>query len=130
MATLTLVDETTSGEHLGEQMLSILDERLSLREILRRRIYQEVTEHNAGRATGYRPLVRPSQEEQTLNGPRAMQPKRVDWESEFDRAARAFQGNGFLVLVDDRQLTDLDEEVDLHHDTRVTFLRLVPLVGG
>jgi hypothetical protein len=32
--------------------------------------------------------------------------------------------------VDNRQVEFLDEQVDLRHDSTVTFLRLMPLVGG
>jgi hypothetical protein len=42
----------------------------------------------------------------------------------------AFGRNAFVVLVDDRQVAELDEEVHLRAGTRVTFLKLVPLVGG
>ena len=45
-------------------------------------------------------------------------------------AETAFSRNGFVVLVGDRQIEELDEEVDLRRDTEVTFLKLVALVGG
>jgi hypothetical protein len=34
------------------------------------------------------------------------------------------------VLVGDRQVTDPDEEIELPLGVEVTFLKLVPLVGG
>lgn len=45
-------------------------------------------------------------------------------------ALRGFGHNAFFVIVDDRQVTDLDAEIRLAPDTDVTFVRLVPLVGG
>ena len=45
-------------------------------------------------------------------------------------ALRGFGRNAFLVIVDDRQVTDLDAEIRLTPDTDITFVRLVPLVGG
>ena len=42
----------------------------------------------------------------------------------------AFGRNGFVVLVDDRQVEELDEDIELALGTEVTFLKLVPLVGG
>ncbi len=42
----------------------------------------------------------------------------------------AFEKTGFLILVDDRQITDLDTEIEIRHDAAVSFLRLVPLIGG
>lgn len=43
---------------------------------------------------------------------------------------KAFSRNGFVVLVGDRQVEDLDAGVGLPAGTEVTFLKLVPLVGG
>lgn len=46
MATITITDETLLGEKRA-WALDILDETIFLRELIRRRIYQEVTEYNA-----------------------------------------------------------------------------------
>jgi hypothetical protein len=130
MATVTITDQTTSGETTNELTLDFLDERVTVRELIRARVYQEVAEYNARRPETFRGLVQPTDAERVLNGYRLKQPRKVDWEAQYDRALRAFTGNGFLLLVDDRQLRDLDEVVELRHSTRVTFLKLVPLVGG
>lgn len=50
--------------------------------------------------------------------------------TETEAALAAFAGNGFLVLTGERQLTDLDEEIEPTPDLEITFLKLVPLVGG
>jgi hypothetical protein len=130
MATVTITDQTTSGETTNELTLDFLDERVTVRELIRARVYQEVAEYNARRPETFRGLVQPTDAERVLNGYRLKQPRKVDWEAQYDRALRAFAGNGFLLLVDDRQLQDLDEVVELRHDMQVTFLKLVPLVGG
>lgn len=145
MTTVTFVDETTAGARDDAWALEILEERLSLRELIRRRIFQEVAEFNAvdwsaadrpaagGPTAGgyeFRGLVQPSDAERTLNGYRLKSPRRIDPEEQCARAAEAFGRNGFLVLVGDRQILDLDEEIDLAFGTEVTFLKLVPLVGG
>lgn len=52
------------------------------------------------------------------------------WEREAEITCRAFQRNGFFVLVGGRQVRELDELVDLSDDPEVVFLRLVPLAGG
>ena len=82
-----------------------------------------------GRRAPFRGLVQPTAAERALNGERD-KPRRVDPERQFDAAVTAFARNGFVVLVDDRQVEDLDEPIDLRRDTEVTFLRLVALVGG
>ncbi|THA29947.1 MoaD/ThiS family protein [Streptomyces sp. A1547] len=44
-------------------------------------------------------------------------------------ALTAFRRSGFLVMVDNRRVRDLDEEIDLRPGTEVTFLKLA-LAGG
>ncbi|MER5207152.1 hypothetical protein [Streptomyces sp. NPDC002825] len=95
MGTVTFVDETTSGGRTAGPRLPVTEERLTLRELIRRRVAHE----QAG-------------------------------EEAFARAVEAFGRNGFLVLVGDRQIEELDETVTVGPETEVVFLRLVPLVGG
>lgn len=52
------------------------------------------------------------------------------WEREAETTCRAFQRNGFFVVVGGRQVLELDELVDLSDDPEVVFVRLVPLAGG
>ncbi|MDI5961992.1 hypothetical protein POF50_031630 [Streptomyces sp. SL13] len=133
MATVTFVDETTSGSRDEAWALAVAEERLSLRELIRRRIFQEVAEFNAAAHTGtrmFRGLVTPTRTETALNGARAREPRRIDAEEQFARAVTAFGRNGFVVLVGDRQVEDLDARIELALGAEVTFLKLVPLVGG
>lgn len=130
MATVLVIDETTAGERSEGPILELLTERVSVRELIRSRVYQVVTEHNARQALGRPMLVEPSPAERVLNGERRSTGKRVDWERQFEFALRAFEGNRFLLFAGERQLLDLDEEIEIQHDTEITFLRLVPLVGG
>lgn len=132
MATVTFVDESTAGARTPAWALKIFEERLTLRELIRRRIHQEVAEHNAATtAQPRRLLVQPTSTERALNGdPDERSRRRVDAARQVALAEKAFGRNGFVVLVGDRQVEDLDDEVDLRRDTEVTFLKLVPLVGG
>ena len=68
--------------------------------------------------------------EEDLNGYRLGEPRTLDWEEQARVAEAAFARNGFFVIVGDRQVEDLDEELDLAAETEVRFLRLTPLVGG
>jgi hypothetical protein len=111
-------------------VLQLAEERVTVRELLRRRVYQEVAEFNARRPEQFRGLVQPSDAERTLNGYKVARGRRLDWEAQFAKAVAAFEGNGFVVLVGDRQIIELDAELDLRHDVEVTFIKLVPLVGG
>jgi hypothetical protein len=120
---ISIVDETTAGHEQLSWLLEIFEERLPLREVIRRRVFQEVAEHNARRSGTFRGLVRPAESRPELHGG-------VDPERQYGRAVDAFSRNGYIVLVDDRQIDDLDAPIDLRIGTEITFLRLVPLEGG
>ncbi|MCU7806994.1 MAG: hypothetical protein KZQ73_03870 [Candidatus Thiodiazotropha sp. (ex Semelilucina semeliformis)] len=54
----------------------------------------------------------------------------IDFDKQLDLAIRAFESNGFFVLLDDKQLEDLNEPLTLTEHSKVSFIKLVPLVGG
>lgn len=130
MGMVTFVDETTSGDRGVGWGIEIAEERLALRELIRRRVFQEVAEYNARTPGVFQGLVQPKDTERVLNGYALRTPRRIDPEAQSELALKAFAGNGFLVLVGERQVTDLDEEIELVLGTEVTFLKLVALVGG
>lgn len=132
MATVTVVDESLAGEKRTWDLdvSDLLDETIPLRELIRRRVYQEVAEYNARQSGAYQGLVRPTEAEHTLNGNQLRSPRRLDWEAQYEKAVEAFSRRGYVVLVDDAQVTDLDTPVRLRVGGEVTFLKLVPLVGG
>ena len=37
---------------------------------------------------------------------------------------------GFFILVDDHQVDNLEEKLTITPETQITFIKLVPLVGG
>src|SRR2546425_5075366 len=128
--TLTIHDETTSGQKTNTFTLDCLTERMTVRELIRARIYQEVQDYNQKEPEYFRGLVEPTQAERTLNGFRLKAKRKIDWQEQFQRACDAFERNGFFVLVGDRQATTLDETFEVKVDTEVSFVKLVPLVGA
>ncbi|MFL5340154.1 MAG: hypothetical protein ACJ8F7_08375 [Gemmataceae bacterium] len=129
-ATLTIRDETLGGDALPAWSLDVLTERLTVRELIRSRVYQEVQDFNLKQGREFRGLVQPEGAEKSLNGWKLKKPRKLDWHKQFDRAVEAFTANQVLILVNDRQAESLDEEIVVAPDTTVTFLRLMPLVGG
>ena len=110
--------------------LDFLNEEITVRELIERRVYEEVHDHNHARPSPLQRLVAPAGAESALNAPPVREHRPVDWTVQRDRALEAFRRNGFFVLVGDRQVTDLDERIRLAVTTEVTFVRLVALVGG
>ncbi|MDR8410839.1 hypothetical protein MTP10_19140 [Nonomuraea sp. 3-1Str] len=127
---MTFRDETATGRALEEFSLPDLPERISARELVRLRVREEVARHNAAPSSRFRGLVKPTDAETELNGHRMRAPRRLDWERQADAAEAAFARNGFLLLVGDRQIEDLAEVIDLTVDPVISFVKLVPLVGG
>ncbi len=122
-------DETTSGEVLLELELQLSDERLTVADLIRSRVEAEVRLHNARRSgPPFRGLVQPVAHERRLNPVRTT--KRIDSEEQVAVALNAFHRGRVLLLVEDRQVTELTDELVLHVGSTVTFLKLTPLVGG
>ncbi|WP_326643651.1 hypothetical protein OG884_07920 [Streptosporangium sp. NBC_01755] len=130
MATVTFRDETAAGKPKEEFTLPDLPESISARELVRLRVREEVARYNEAPAARFNGLVRPEDAEVELNGYRMGAKRRIDWERQADTAERAFQRNGFVLLIGERQIDDLSETVDLTCDPVVSFIKLVPLVGG
>jgi hypothetical protein len=129
---LLIRDETTASLGKTEHTFTVhvSGEKISIRELIRQRVYQEVEEFNNRQPAVFRMLVQPNETERTLNGFKFHKPRLVDPETQYEKAIEAFVGNGFIVLVDDHQVESLDAEISLRPETSVTFLKLVPLVGG
>ena len=130
MPTVTVRDETIAGQNIAEHPLELLSERLTVRELIRSRVYQEVQDYNRRRPESFNGLVRPTDAEQTLNGYKLAPGRTIDWKRQFSKACDAFTQNGFFILVNDHQPESLDEELVLTPETRLSFVKLVPLVGG
>jgi hypothetical protein len=128
-ATVTVRDETPAGDVTDEWSLEFLSETVSVRDLIRERVYQEVQDYNVRkRASPFRGLVQPEAHEVALNGSAKAQP--IDWRKQFEKATEAFETHRMLILVDDRQAESLDQTLTIGTDTTVTFLRLTLLVGG
>jgi len=130
MGNLLIHDETTSGQRTNSFTLDCLTERLTVRELIRARIYQEVQDFDLQQPEHFRGLVEPTAAEHTLNGYKLKAKRQIDWQEQFQRACEAFERNGFFVLVGHRQAETLDESFEVKVDTEVSFVKLVPLVGG
>lgn len=128
--TLTIHDETASGQKTNTFTLDCLTERMTVRELIRARIYQEVQDYNQKEPEYFRGLVEPTNAERVLNGYKLRARRKIDWQEQFERSLQAFERNGFFVIVGNKQAESLDQQFDVHVDTEVSFVKLVPLVGG
>ena len=126
--TLSILYETTAGERCSAGAFQFDAATLTLRELIRVFVQQEVKRFNESGSEAFRGLVQPEESERILNGVRERPV--LDWEKQFTKVITAFKSNGFVVLLDERQITDLDETLHLTPQSQLTFLKLVPLMGG
>jgi hypothetical protein len=128
--TIHIWDEVIPGRRFPAETVIVQQAVTTARELIRSRVQQEVERHNQSLPEVFHGLVQPEESEQILNGFRMRVPRPLAWEVQFERACSSFERNGFLVLVDGRQVTELDDRIDLLADSEVQFVKLVPLVGG
>lgn len=127
---ITLSDETTEGKIINKTELRLVSERITLRELISKRIQQEVNKHNSQQHEIFFGLVQPTDTEEKLNGYRMQKPRLVSYDKQIELAFQAFEANGFFVLLDNKQLSELDDEITLSENSCLSFIKLVPLVGG
>lgn len=131
--TVNVCDESNPGERQPAVTLHLPEPTITARELIRARIFEEVKDYNEGRRDHFRGLIQPAAEERALNrnaGEKIRARRKVDWHEQARVAIEAFERNGFLLLVDDRQIDSLSDEIRLRPETQVVFLKLMPLVGG
>lgn len=129
---LTIHDQDTfQRTHKDIEFVVYLPEaRVSVRELIRQRVCQEVEAYNRQHGNIFHGLVQPGDAERTLNGYRLSKQRLLNAEAQVQKATQAFESNGFIVLVDDHQAESLDQVIELTPESQVTFLKLLPLVGG
>ena len=123
------MDTTATGAETARLLLDV-PSPVKLRELIRHRVREEVARYNANPVPRFAGLVQPTDAEWTLNGYQLRKPHALDWQAQADAAVKAFTRNGFFVFVGDRQVDDLDEDLTLAETDVMSFVKLVPLVGG
>jgi hypothetical protein len=136
---------TGANAPLEPVFLELVSERITLRELIRRTVAQQIQELTITQrldvATTQVALARQylSEDEVAVQAEagRVKMPSteesqgpRVNVEAEIKKALRAFTAQRFFVFAGGRQVENLDEELDFAQQTQVTFLRLTPLRGG
>src|SRR5262249_32803541 len=87
MATaITIHDEGTSGGRIRTFKLHLAAERVTVRELIERRVTQEVEEYNRAQPEYFQGLVQPTDAERVLNGYRLRQKRMLDLGEQRARA--------------------------------------------
>jgi hypothetical protein len=127
--TLTIYDETLTGEKTPCLTLDFVKPHIKVRDLIRERIYQEVDRYNRSRPEYFRGLVQPQDSEQVFNGHKLPKQRLIDREQQYEKALQTFERNGFMVLVNDCEVEHLDADIELSNIPTVSFLRTYLKVG-
>src|SRR5215510_5263589 len=112
MALTVMVYDGINSRHSEPALkLRLASERVTARELIERRVRQEVQDYNTSTPETFRGLIKPSAAEEALNGFRLKKKTVVNADEQATIALDAFSRNGFLLLVDEKQLTALDQTV-------------------
>ncbi|MCW5772882.1 MAG: hypothetical protein KIT16_14655 [Rhodospirillaceae bacterium] len=129
-AVLHLVDEVPGEKKRPVGVLRLVSERILARDVIRRRVEEEVAAYNADPTPTFAGLVRPAGAEAVRGGYRLERRRKLNPDEQVGVAITAFERRRIVMLFDDRQIERLDEELIVRENSTVTFLRLVPLAGG
>lgn len=130
MPKVSVCDENLTGSKSDALDLEFPVGTITLRELIASRVEEEVRRFNAQNSEIFRGLVQPTDSEKLLNGYKIRSPRRIEPEVQVEHALDAFGRNGFFVLVNDQQVENLDDTIEIGLNTQVSFVKLVPLVGG
>ncbi|WP_146145587.1 hypothetical protein [Photobacterium jeanii] len=121
-----LIIEQRQGDNTVSAVVHIqlTDKLVSLKQIIELKVRAEIANkvHEA--------QLRREGKEWRLNAHAKSYVEHYDIDAEVNRAIEHFQRNGFFVLVNDKQITALNQMIVWREDLRITFLQLVPLIGG
>ena len=127
---LKIIDKVMGGKETVQPTLYLASERVTAKELIEARVRQEVDAYNKSRPEHFNGLVRPEGAEAALNGYKMKTRRTLDPEKQCEIALSAFNSNGFFILADEIQVSSPDDEIILMPETKITFIKLVPLAGG
>lgn len=118
--TLDIFDRSVSQMVGQEAVMQLLfdSETITANELIHRRVEHEFEQFQAA-GTFPKSLI-------PLGGTEADS----SLEAYCQSALELFEKNGYFIIVDDRQITELDEKLTLRKESLIEFYRLTNLVGG
>ncbi len=127
---LRIRDVSAMGQMMHEFFLPMPEAEISVRQLIEVRVRAEVHDYMQGRKHSGYDLFDVDEVEKILNRHGVGQPPQLDVEKQVSRALSGFKANRFFVIVNDRQVTSLDQTVAISDASEVSFMQLLPLVGG
>jgi hypothetical protein len=128
--TLTMTDASISGKATNSLEVQFSTALTTVKDIIEARVRAEVDQYNQKMPEYFKGLIEPGEAEKTLNGYKLKEKRKLDAEKQCFVALEAFQKNGFFLLIDNIQSEALDQMIVINEHTKISFIKLTPLVGG
>ena len=122
MKTITVIDESTAGDRTERFELKSTALQLTAAELIELRVREECR-------LSSRPKFERIERQQVLNSAKEVQ-REPDASELVERALKAFSQGAFLLLVNEQQISELNQIIPLGAASEAVFLRIIPLVGG
>ena len=127
---IVICDELLNGTITNQFEISLESDSLTVRDLITKRVSIEIENYNKRLPQYFNGLIEPKEAERTLNGYKLKPKQLIDVEKQVYIALDAFQKNGFFVFFDNEQLEELEQQVVLKSTSKISFVKLTPLVGG
>jgi hypothetical protein len=127
---VTINDETGTGKIIRSNQIEFSDSLVTVEQIIEQRVMVEVEHFNAKGKEIFYGLIQPEEAEVELNGFKMRTFKPIDYKKQVEVAKEAYRRNGFFILIDNLQPESLQQNFVLHQDSKISFVKLTPLVGG
>lgn len=136
---LSIIEKIVGQTQRQAFSLRLASERVSARDVIAKHVIEEVdrlndlarrrhAEHD--RVASFLVGDHSHELERKLNKPNPRGPKVLDAAKEVESALEAIEARKVVVLFDDFEVEDLDADLTMTDQSKITFLRLVPLIGG
>jgi hypothetical protein len=113
------------------------DGGVSLRDVISRIVRHEIaafrkrrSQRQFIRVLSSRQIEDAAEQGKIAPGDSAMPVHELDDDAAVGTALQAFEDGLYLVVIDDQEQRSLNNQVFLHPDSRITFIRLALLAGG
>lgn len=127
---ILIKDETVGGDSKNSFSIETTKTDSTVQELIKLRIFNEVENFNQRLPEYFRSLVQPTEAEVTLNGYRMVEKRKIDPEKQYYLALDGFKKNGYFLIINNKQVESLDQEIKISDNMELQFIKLTPLVGG
>jgi len=124
----TLIFGLPTGRRTVQTCLCLPVPTLTVRELIAHKVRQEIAAYTAHARPGWSGEYYSAAALIRAKTPEALVPGEVD--VEVAQAQQAFAERDFMIVIDNRRVLDPGTVLTLQPDTRVEFIKILPLVGG